>query len=241
METPRESLITQFTPPLCRANKFRRSSEVSRIISSLGMEQLLMLLEIFVRRESEFSNRAVWEKTVERPIMAVDVLIAGLGILEAFMKVEACWTGTLEMPFAVENNELLRLAGKTRQQFNRAAIPHDDFAQGFNADLLACFWTLGVLLVDVVPHLKQLIPERIDLEFLAVVSGLRDHYGEHDFRLVASREFCQRCVELFECGCGLRVSGEVSDRCVDYSADVLVPLCRGVVLEREEALRSIEL
>ena len=112
MKAPRKPLITQIAPPLRRTNDFGRRGEIRRLVRHLRMEQLLVLLEILIRREAELRNRAVGEDTGERPVVAVEVLVAGLGVLEAFVEVEAGWARTFEVPVAVESSELVGMAGE---------------------------------------------------------------------------------------------------------------------------------
>jgi hypothetical protein len=75
------------------------------------MKQLLMLLEIFVRGEAELNDRAIRERAAVGPVMAFDVLLAGLGVFEALVEVKTSWTRTLEVLFAVEKGEVFRVTG----------------------------------------------------------------------------------------------------------------------------------
>ena len=88
MKAPRKPLITQIALPAQFRNHLRLRSEGFRLVRSLGMKHLLVLLEILIRGESEFSNRAFREEVVGGPIVEFDVLIAGLGCLVAFVEVE---------------------------------------------------------------------------------------------------------------------------------------------------------
>jgi hypothetical protein len=92
------------------------------------MKHLLMLLQIFIRGKSEFSYGAVGEGAVEGPVMTINMLFARLGVLEAFMEVEAGRARTLEVLVAVESGYVFGEAGRV-QRFKNGTISHDSFAE----------------------------------------------------------------------------------------------------------------
>ncbi len=81
-----------------------------------------MLLEFFAGRETNVNQRAVRNGAVERPIMAIDVMVARCGISEAFGEVKAIWPRTFEVIIAIEGHFIL---GRW-ELFEDFAISNDD-------------------------------------------------------------------------------------------------------------------
>jgi len=173
MKASGKPLITQIALPPRLCNHLRLRSERFRLVRSLGMEHLLMLLEVFVGGESELGNGAVREEAVKGSVVAVDVLFAGLGGLEAFMKVEAVRARTLEVLLAVVSCDFfgVEVVG-SGERFDHVPISHDDFAESFDTDLFACFRALSIVLIDMVPDLEQLCMKWVGLEWRAVFQGV---------------------------------------------------------------------
>lgn len=147
MKAPRKPLITQIVLLAQFRNHLRLRSEGFRLVRSLGIKHLLVLLEILVGGESEFSNRAFREEVVGGPIVAVNVLIAGLGYLEALVEVEVVWARTLEVFLAVEKLDFFGLEVVGRgERFDHAAVPHDDFVKSFDTYLFPRFRALSIVL-----------------------------------------------------------------------------------------------
>jgi len=173
MKASRKPLITQIALPTSLSNHLRLRSERFRLVRSLGMKHLLMLLEVFVGGESELGNGAVREEAVKGSVVAVDVLIAGLGGLEAFMKVEAVRARTLEVLLAVVSRDFfgVEVAG-SGERFDHIPVSHDDFAESFDTDLFACLRAFSIVLIDMVPDMEQLRMKWVGLEWRAVFQGV---------------------------------------------------------------------
>jgi hypothetical protein len=100
------------------------------------VKYLLILLEIFIRGESELSNRVVREEVSKRLVVVVNVPIIGLSSFKAFMKVEVIRARILKVLLTIKNFDFfgVKVAGRG-ERFNHALVSYNNFTKSFNIDL----------------------------------------------------------------------------------------------------------
>lgn len=102
VKRPRKQLPAQVTWPFRRSRWFCDERESALLVLNFRVKKPSVFVQIFVRDEAEFRDRAVGERTVEGPVVAADVVVAAFGVLEAFVEVETGYLRTFESLFAVE-------------------------------------------------------------------------------------------------------------------------------------------
>lgn len=108
MKTPRKPLPTQFTSPRRRRIRLLpllTSTKRILLIRRLRMKKLPMFLQIFVRREPEFSDRAVRKGAAEWSVMTMHMLLARTQVFESFVEIETCWASAFEVFVTVERDD----------------------------------------------------------------------------------------------------------------------------------------
>ena len=117
--------------------------------------------------------------------MAVDVLVAGTGIFEAFVKVETGWARALEDLVAVKDCGLFGAGGG----FENGAVAKEGFAKGLEADLFSSFRAFELVLVGVVPDIDEVGVKWVSFECFAVFFNFLWDGELSDLLLVPTGEF----------------------------------------------------